>query len=168
MAVMTEHFDSRAVLAASPGEVFAYVDDPAHLAGHMARRSWAMAGGRMELGLDAGAGRQVGSHIRLAGRVLGLELSVDEKVVERAPPHRKAWETVGSPKLLVIGAYRMGFEVAAQANASLLRVFIDYALPDALPGRWLGRAFGRAYARWCTERMVSDAVRHFTTHKERE
>ena len=149
MPVMTEHFESRATLAGSPDEVFAYVDDPAHLAGHMAKRSWAMAGGRMEFGLDEGAGRQVGSHIRLAGRVLGLELSVDEKVVERTPPYRKAWETVGSPKLLVI-------------------VFIDYALPKALPGRWLGRAFGRAYARWCTGRMVSDAVRHFETQKEHE
>jgi polyketide cyclase/dehydrase/lipid transport protein len=168
MPVMTEHFESRATLAGSPDEVFAYVDDPAHLAGHMAKRSWAMAGGRMELGLDAGAGRQVGSRIRLAGRVLGFELAVDEKVVERTPPYRKAWETLGSPKLLVIGAYRMGFDVAAQGSGSLLRVFIDYALPEALPGRWLGRAFGRAYARWCTERMVSDAARHFETQKEHE
>jgi hypothetical protein len=168
MAIMTEHFESRATLAGSPDEIFAYVDDPAHLAGHMAKRSWAMAGGRMELVLDAGGGRKVGSHIRLTGRVLGLELSVDEKVAERTPPYRKTWETVGSPKLLVIGAYRMGFDVAVQGSGSLLRVFIDYALPEALPGRWLGRAFGRAYARWCTERMVSDSVRHFTTHKERE
>lgn len=73
------------------------------------------------------------------------------------------WETVGSPKLLVIGSYRMGFEVAARSGGSLLRVFIEYALPQALPGRWLGRLFGRMYARWCTERMVSDAVRHFST-----
>jgi hypothetical protein len=68
----------------------------------------------------------------------------------------------------VIGAYRMGFEVAAQGSGSLLRVFIDYALPEAVPGRWLGRAFGRTYARWCTERMVSDAVGHFETQKEHE
>jgi hypothetical protein len=62
----------------------------------------------------------------------------------------------------------MGFDVAAHGGGSLLQVFIDYALPEALPGRWLGRAFGRAYARWCTERMVSDAVRHFESQKERE
>ena len=71
-------------------------------------------------------------------------------------------------ELAVDGAYRMGFDVAAQGSGSLLRVFIDYALPEALPGRWLGRAFGRVYARWCTERMVSDAVRHFATQKEDE
>ena len=168
MPIMNQHFESRALLAGSPDEVFAYVDDPAHLAGHMAKRSWAMAGGRMEFSLDEGAGRRVGSRIRLVGRVLGVDLSVDEKVIERAPPHRKAWETVGSQKLLVIDRYRMGFDVSAHGSGSLLRVFIDYALPEALPGRWLGRAFGRAYARWCTERMVSDAVRHFETQKEDE
>ena len=81
MPIMNEHFESRATLAGSPDEVFAYVDDPAHLSGHMAKRSWGMAGGRMALSLDEGGGRQVGSHIRLAGRMLGLELSVDEKVI---------------------------------------------------------------------------------------
>lgn len=167
MPIMTEHFESRATLAAAPDAVFAYADDPAHLAGHMSKRSWAMGGGRMELGLDAGAGRQVGSEIRLAGRVLGLELSVEERVIERTPPYRKAWETFGSPKLLVIRGYRMGFDISAHGGASLLRVFIDYALPEAQPARWLGRVFGRAYAKWCTERMVNDALRHFATQKER-
>jgi hypothetical protein len=42
-----------------------------------------------------------------------------------------------------------------------VRVFIEYALPKSLPGRWLGRFFWRMYARWCTERMLRDAVRHF-------
>jgi len=159
---MAQRFESRATLTAPPDEVFAYLDDPSHLAAHMAKSSWAMAGGQMELRLDETGGRQVGSRMHLAGRVLGLELSVDEKVTERTPPYRKAWETAGSPKLLVIGSYRMGFDVAAHGSGSVLRVFIDYALPETPPGRWLGRLFGRAYARWCTQRMVNDAVRYFT------
>ena len=161
------YFESSATLASPPDEVFAYLDDPAHLAAHMAKPSWAMAGGQMQLHLDEGHGREIGSHIRMAGRVLGLELALDEAVVERNPPHRKVWETVGSPKLLVIGLYRMGFEVAARGGGSLVRVFIEYALPDALPGRWLGRLFGRMYARWCTERMVRDAARHFERKEQR-
>lgn len=31
----------------------------------------------------------------------------------------------------------------------------------------LGRLFGRMYARWCTERMVRDAARHFAQFKEK-
>jgi hypothetical protein len=55
----------------------------------------------------------------------------------------------------------MGFEIEPQGTGSTLRVFIDYALPEAPPVRWLGRLFSRHYARWCTRRMVSDAVTHF-------
>jgi len=38
------------------------------------------------------------------------------------------------------------------------RVFIDYAWPDSIVGHWLGALFAKTYARWCTRRMVTDAV----------
>jgi hypothetical protein len=141
--------------------VFAYVDDHTRLASHMSQSSWKMGGGRMAIELDEGRGQRVGSRIRLTGRVLGMALAVEEMVTERTPPHCKVWETTGTPKLVVIGHYRMGFEVTPQGQASRLRVFIDYALPERAPARWLGRVLGRCYARWCTQQMVDDAVKHF-------
>ena len=57
--------------------------------------------------------------------------------------------------------YRMGFEIVPLERSCRVRVFIDYELPERLTGRWLGRLFARRYARWCTERMLQDAVRHF-------
>ena len=45
--------------------------------------------------------------------------------------------------------------------AATLRVFIDYALPEASGTRWFGQIFGNAYARWCTTRMTDDAAKHF-------
>jgi hypothetical protein len=92
-----------------------------------------------------------------------MELAVEEVVTERKPPHRKVWETMGSPQLLVIGPYRMGVEVTPEGQTSRLRVFIDYALPERAPARWLGRLFGRYYARWCTRQMVDDAVTYFAS-----
>jgi hypothetical protein len=115
----------------------------------------------MQTEIDEGRGQKIGSRIRLSGRVFGVELSVEEIVTERNPPRRKVWETTGTPKLLVIGHYRMGFELSPQGNGSMLRVFIEYALPEGGPARWLGRLFGRYYARWCTQQMVDDAVNHF-------
>jgi hypothetical protein len=115
----------------------------------------------MQTELDEGQGKKIGSRIRLAGRVFGIEVSVEEIVTERSPPHRKVWETTGAPKLLVMGHYRMGFELSPQGNDSMLRVFIEYALPEKAPARWLGRLFGRYYAQWCTQQMVDDAVKHF-------
>ena len=122
-----------------------------------------MGGGKMKTSLDGGRGQEVGSRIKMSGRVLGLELSLDEVVTEREPPTRKVWETVGSPRLLVIGSYRMGFEVSARGHDSFLRVFIDYNLPTVWTQHLLGLAFGRLYAQWCTNRMVDDAVRQFST-----
>ena len=161
LAMFSDHFEASAFVAAPSDIVFAYADDPARLSSHMSESSWMMGGGRMETELDAGRGQTVGSRISLSGRVFGVNLSLDEVVIERVPPQRKAWQTTGSPRLLVIGHYRMGFEITSQANGSLLHVYIDYSLPKDVPAHWLGLLLGRYYARWCTRRMLADAEKHF-------
>jgi hypothetical protein len=161
MPVLCRHYEHSALIPASPDSVFAYVDDQTRLSSHMSRPSWRMGGGRMEIELDSGRGRSVGSHIRLKGRVFGIPLGVNEIVTERNPLRRKVWETTDSPELLVIGHYRMGFEITPSEPGSTLRVFIDYALPDKPPARWLGYLFARRYAAWCTIQMVEDALNHF-------
>ena len=142
-------------------QVFAHIDDHKRLSSHMGAPSWRTGGGRFETQIDEGRGQIVGSRIRLSGRVFGVELSVEEIVVERDPPRRKVWETTGVPRLLVIGHYRMGLELSAYESGSLLGVFIEYALPERGLARWLGRLLGRYYAGWCTQKMVDDAVKHF-------
>ncbi len=121
----------------------------------------------MNLSLDQEAGRAAGSRMRLEGRVLGVQLSLEEVVTEHTPPSRKVWMTVGAPRLLVIGAYRMGFVLARAADAAVasvsLNVFIDYALPERGVPWLLGRMVGGWYARWCTQRMVVDAQATFAT-----
>ena len=151
---MTAHLESSAALPATPTEVFAYVDDPTYLAAHMAKPSWTMAGGYMNLVLDEMRGREAGARIRLAGRVLGVPLEVDELVVERTPPRRKVWQTVGTPRLLLIGSYRMGFDVAPRADGSLLRVFSTTTCPrrcsDAGSARFSGTFMPVGARRgWC-------------------
>ena len=148
-------------VAAPPPGVFAFLDDQAHLSSHMRKRSWMMGGGRMDVRTDAGGGRRVGSRIHIAGRVMGLLLSVDGVVTAYEPPRVKRWETVGEPRLLVIGPYRMAIELTAEGDGTALRIPIDYAWPERGLPHLLGRLFGGAYARWCTRRTVEDAVRHF-------
>lgn len=159
---MNRH-EASATVPASIDQVFAHLDDFARLSSHMDRASWVMAGGRMRFDFDAARGRQVGSRIRLVGRILGIPLSVEETVTERVPPARKVWETVGEPRLLVIGSYRMGFELLPRSGGTLLRVFIEYALPSRAPFRWLGRFFGQFYAKWCTRQMIDDAIKAFAS-----
>ena len=161
IAMLPFHFETDVELNAPANVVFSHLDDHGRLSAHMSRPSWMMVGSRMAIELDASQGHTIGARIRLSGRVLGIPLCVEEIVTERNPPLRKVWETAGTPNLLVIGQYRMGYEITPKAESSQLRVFIDYALPDGPISHWIGRLFGNLYARWCSRRMAHDAAMHF-------
>lgn len=155
------HQRSEVDVSTNVDHLFAHLDDHRRLAAHMEKPSLMMAGATMRVETDALQGRAVGSLIRVAGRVFGLNLAVEEVVTERTPPLRKIWETRGEPQLLVIGAYRMGFTISPRAECSHLAVFIDYLLPPRGFARGLALLFGRIYAAWCTRRMAADAVAAF-------
>lgn len=151
------HRETTVRVAASPQVVFALLDDHQRLAAHMEKPSLMMAGATMQITTDSQKGQALGSLITVKGRVLGMALSVAEKVTEYAPPLRKTWETIGETQLLVIGAYRMGFVLDPGAEQSHLRVWIDYDWPAGRWSRWLGRHLGATYADWCVQRMAHDA-----------
>ena len=88
-------------------------------------------------------------------------LVVEDEVVARDPPHYKAWQTVGEPRLLVIGAYRMRVTIDALGDGSRVAIAIDYALPVRTWERWLGALLGAAYARWCVDQMLMDLQAKF-------
>lgn len=154
------HYEESVLIPASPHDLFNYVDDHKNFSSHMSKASPMLGGGKMEVSVDEGDGRKVGSHIRLKGTAFGIKLSLDEVVTRYEPPLLKTWETVGIPKLLVIGQYRMGVEIKPQNTNSLLRVFIDYDLPTA--NTWLGQLFSGFYAKWCVRQMLKGASVHFT------
>ncbi len=115
----------------------------------------------MAIETDADGGRAVGSDIRLTGRMLGIPLHVECKVIRGEPPSLKAWETVGEPRLLVIGPYRMTVTMDVRNDGSRGVIAIDYALPASAAGRGLGMLFGPMYARWCVRQMTQDLVNQF-------
>jgi hypothetical protein len=159
------HRESAARIDAPPHEVFAFIDDHARFSSHMSKSSWMMGGGRMSIDLDAAKGQAVGSHIRFSGTVFGIRLSLDEVVTRRSPPTDKVWETVGAPRLLVIGSYTMGIQITPENGGSHLRVFLDYGVPCRWATRWLGLLFAGLYARWCVEQMIAGASKHFNRHQ---
>ena len=151
------HHQSEVVIDIDAASLFAHLDDHRRLSSHMEKPSLMMAGAVMHVETDTLEGQAVNSVIRITGRVLGVRLAVEEVVTEHTPPSRKTWETRGDPRLLVIGAYRMGFTISPHAGRSRLVVFIDYQLPPRGLAHVLGRLFGGAYAGWCIWRMTSDA-----------
>ena len=154
------HHETTAALNAPLDDAFTYLDDFRKLSSHMERSSGMMLGSKMEISTDREGGRTVGSRVAMRGKVLAIPLALEEVVVQREPPTRKAWETM-SANLLVIGDYRLGFELEPTGPTCTVRVFIEYDLPSGALTRWLGALFAKAYARWCTEQMARDATRYF-------
>jgi len=163
---LLRNFEYSASLPAAPGAVFDFLDDFTHLGAHMTRANRMMAGSRMSYRFDASHGREVGAWIRLTGSFLGIPIEIEERVIDRDPPHSKAWRTVGLPRMLVMGAYRMGYSIRPLPGGSQLNAFIDYVNPQRGIGRALGALFGGAYARWCVRSMLTSAIEHFGTLRE--
>lgn len=155
------HYEENVTLPVEAEEIFSYADDFSKLSSHMNKSSSMMMGGSMKTSVDQADGQAIGSHVRMKGRMMGIELSLEEVVTERELPRHKAWETIGRQRLLVIDRYRLGFEISKRNRASDLRVFIDYDLPTKPPLRWLGLVFGKFYAKWCVHQMIDDARQHF-------
>ena len=160
-APYNRHADAETSVASAPEELFAYLDRHSQLSRHMSKRSWMMGGGRLDMIADEGGFQRVGSRLRLSGKAFGLTLSLDEEITIHEPPRTKVWQTVGIPRLLVIGVYEMGFEIEPAPPRSRLRVFIDYDLPSSGIGCVLGWFLAGVYARWCVKSMARDTLAHF-------
>ena len=156
-----QHDEVSVEVDAEPAVLFDYLDDHERLAAHMNKPSMMMMGGRMFYEFDTARGRTVGSVIRMGGSFLWITLFVEEVITEHTRPQRKTWETRGAPHLIIIGGYRMGFEIEQEHGVSRLRVLVDYDLPRSLIGRILGTFLAPVYARWCVERMAKDAKHAF-------
>jgi hypothetical protein len=122
-----------------------------------------MGGGKMDVSIDDGQGKKVGSHIRMKGKAFGLPVSLDEIVTQRERPNLKTWETVGIPRLIVVGSYQMKIELKPQDSKTLLSVSIDYDPPFFTP--WLGKLFGDIYAKWCVHQMIKGVKNNFASKK---
>jgi len=161
MQAYERHYEQPVRLPVGTAELFSYADDFSKLSSHMNKSSSMMMGGSMETIVDHERGQAIGSHVRMNGKMMGIELSLEEVVTERDPPRHKAWETIGQQRLVVIDNYRLGFDITESNKLSELRVFIDYDLPATPSLRWVGLLFGKFYAKWCVQQMVSDARKHF-------
>src|SRR2546430_14406764 len=123
------HHETTAALNAPLDDAFTYLDDFRKLSSHMERSSGMMLGSKMEISTDRDGGRAVGSRVAMRGKVLGIPLGLEQVVMQREPPTRKAGGTM-SANLLVIGNYRLGFELEPTGPTCTVRVVIEYDPPS--------------------------------------
>ncbi|MCL5073085.1 MAG: SRPBCC family protein [Actinobacteria bacterium] len=156
-----KHYEEIAEVPAEPKSVFTFVDDHKNFSSHMSQSSWMMGGSKMETIIDEGKGQKAGSHIKMRGKIFGINLFLDEVITQHEAPYRKAWETVGKINLVVIDHYKLGFEIIPNNHSSKLKVYIDYNLPKSWKTRLLGVLFGEIYAKWCVRQMYQGVKNHF-------
>lgn len=156
------HFEKSLFVSESPDAVFVYADNHANFSSHMNKSSWMMGGSKMETQLDKGEGQKIGSHIKMSGRVFGINLFLDEVITIHDPPRHKEWQTVGDIKLLVVDHYTLGFEIKPEQTGSRFNVYINYNLPKSWKAHILGVLFGGMYAKWCVGQMVHGVKDHFS------
>lgn len=164
MAEKLRHYENQAVIPASGNEVFQYANNHANFSSHMSKSSWMMGGGGMDTHADERKFQEVGSHLQMKGTVFGVKLFLDEVVTKHNPPFNKEWQTVGNLNLLVIGHYKLGFEITSSDGRSKLKVYIDYELPKSPKTYWLGILFGEMYAKWCVKKMLTDTQTYFQNY----
>jgi hypothetical protein len=159
---LTHSYYSKAILNTSAKKAFEYLDDPKKLSAHMGKSSMTMAGSKMDMVSDEKQGRQIGSVIKMSGKMMGLKLSLREKIVERVPDVKKFWQTFGEQHLVILEQYKMGFALHEISDERTeVTVSIDYSLPQKGLPRALGKILGPLYAKWCTKQMAKDAANEF-------
>ena len=149
-----KHYEKTVDILASPEEIFDYVDDHLNFSSHMNKSNMMMGGGMMKTEFDQGGGKAVGSHIKMQGSVFGIDIYLDEVVTTHNPPYKKTWQTVGTPNLIVIGDYEMGFEITKNGGKSDFKVFINYNLPTGIFTKLFGILLSGFYAKWCVNQMI--------------
>jgi hypothetical protein len=162
MKKYAKHFEKTILVNAKPDVVFSFADDHKNLSSHMNQSSLMLGGSGMKTETDEKKGLKVGSHIKLSGKVFGINLFLDEVITVHKPPYHKKWQTIGKVNLLVIGHYALGFKISPlDKEKSILKVFIDYDLPQSQRTRWLGIFLGRIYAQWCVNQIINSVKKHF-------
>ncbi len=156
-----QHYEENALISASAEKVFDYADNFYNFSSHMNKSTWMMGGGKMKTEIDEGKGRKIGSHVKMSGKVFGVNLFLDEVITVHEVPYRKVWQTVGNINLLVIDHYTLGFEIKPENNGCKIKVFIDYNLPKSTKTYWLGFLFGSMYAKWCVKQMINGVKVNF-------
>ena len=144
-------------IRAPPEEVFTYLDDIKNVGMHMASSSMAMMGGKMSSQVISKNKTGRGATYRLRGGVLWMPIDLTETVTKWTEGREKEWETVGSPKIIVMSWYRMHFVLTLAERGTHVYFEIEYELPTSLFGKILGKLLARKYAGWCLRRATEDA-----------
>lgn len=152
-----ESLQKELLIQAPVEKVFSFMDDLSKTGMHMSGSSMMMAGSKLKLEHVSGPEKGVGAGFRWSGKMLGFELDFTVVVTKWVENAEKVWETIGMPKLIILGWYLMHLKTEPVTGGTLVSLEIQYIRPRGFFYKLLSILFARRYAEWCVTRMLNDS-----------
>ncbi len=145
------------LIRASPEKVFEFMDDVRNMGMHMSRDSRAMMGSHLDLEMLSENTSGPGASYRWKGKVMGMTIDFTMVVTKWIKDIERVWETIGEPKVIVIGKYSMFLKLAPADGSTMTTLGISYEKPKDFFGKVLEFFLGKWYCNWCLNNMLHDA-----------
>ena len=152
------------IIHSPPQKVFAFMDDLSKTGMHMTENSMMMMGSKLMLEQLPGPCRGVGATFHWHGKVMGMPVDITETVTKWIEGQEKVWETIGQPKIIILGWYRMILKTKPSKEGTLASLQIDYTQPDGWFYKLLYFLLSRWYCNWCLNNMLNDTKRNLENH----
>src|SRR5689334_281254 len=141
---------SKSVLIHSaPEKVFIYMDNLGNTGMHMMESSAMMMGSKLQLEQLSKNRTGLDSKFRWYGKMMGLKMDFTVVVTKWIKSREKVWETVGKPKMIILGWYQMHLLLSSLGGGTLAELSISYTYPQHVFGKILAFFFSRWYGNWC-------------------
>ena len=88
-----------------------------------------MMAGNLKLEHLSGPEKGVGATFRWKGKVMGFSLDFTETVTHWTENKEKIWETIGTPKLVILDWYRLLLKTLPVKEGTLTTLEIQYTRP---------------------------------------
>ena len=149
------------IIHSSPQKVFSFMDNLSKTGMHMSENSMMMMGSKLILEQLSGPLQGVGATFHWYGKVMGMSIDITETVTKWTENHEKIWETIGTPKIILLGWYRMILKTEPAKEGTLASLQIDYTPPSGLFHNILYFFLSHYYCNWCLNNMLNDSKKIF-------
>ena len=154
------------IIPVLPENVFSFMDDVSKTGMHMSENSMMMMGSKLILEQIPGPSKGIGATFHWYGKVMRMPVDITETVTTWRENREKVWETTGTPKIILLGWYRMILKTEPAKDGTCVSLQIDYTQPNGWFYKILYFFLSNWYCNWCLSNMLNDCKKSFEKQSE--
>lgn len=140
-----------------PEKAFAYMDNIGNTGMHMTKSSMPMMGSKLELKQLSENATGLNSKFRWFGKMMGFTMDFTVVVTKWIKDKEKVWETIGEPKMIILGWYKMHLVLSPEGKNTKAELSLAYTKPTGLFFKFIAFFLAPFYANWCLNNMLQDS-----------